>query len=141
MSDQIVKPAAAVAGKSALIVDDQEIIRKMVDKLLAQMGFRLVDEAHDGSDALKKMDRSAYDVIICDINMEPMGGIDFVRQLRTSANIRFDAKRARTPVLFLTGSLEKEHILSAKGLGVKDYLLKPIDPQKMRDRIIKIFSA
>ncbi len=140
MSKIDVDPSDALQGRRALIVDDQEIIRKMLERLLYRLGFEDVLEATDGSDALKALDRRGFDVIICDINMDPMGGIDFVRTLRDGANIRFDAKRARTPVLFLTGSADKEHILSAKGLGVKDYLLKPIDPQKLRARLVKMFT-
>ncbi|WP_286830495.1 MULTISPECIES: response regulator [Kordiimonas] len=140
MGDIEIKPSGVLRGRTALVVDDQEIIRKMLDKLLLSLGFTEVLQAQDGSDALKMLDRRAFDVIVCDINMDPMGGIDFVRTLRDGANIRFDAKRARTPVLFLTGSAEKDHILSAKGLGVKDYLLKPIDPEKLRARLVKMFS-
>jgi len=140
MSDIDIKPSGALRGRTALVVDDQEIIRKMLEKLLFRLGFKEVLEATDGSDALKALDRRAFDVIICDINMDPMGGIDFVRTLRDGANIRFDAKRARTPVLFLTGSADKDHILGAKGLGVKDYLLKPIDPEKLRARLVKMFT-
>lgn len=128
-------------GRSVLVVDDQELIHKMLSKFLYQMGFGDVDSAEDGSDALRKLDRRGYDLIICDINMEPVGGIEFVATLRNSANIRFDSKRARTPVLFLTGSAEKDHILSARGLGVKDYILKPIEPAKLRSRLVKIFSG
>ncbi|SDD87922.1 response regulator [Kordiimonas lacus] len=140
MGDIEIRPSGVLRGRTALVVDDQEIIRKMLEKLLLSLGFTEVLQAQDGSDALKMLDRRAFDVIVCDINMDPMGGIDFVRTLRDGANIRFDAKRARTPVLFLTGSAEKDHILSAKGLGVKDYLLKPIDPEKLRARLVKMFS-
>ncbi|WP_262690111.1 response regulator [Kordiimonas aestuarii] len=129
------------SGKRALVVDDQELIRNMLNKLLTQLGFAEVTEATDGSNALRVLDRSGFDIIICDINMEPMGGIDFVAMLRKGANIRFDAKRARTPVLFLTGSTDKDHILSAKGLGVKDYLLKPINAVALKARLTKILTS
>jgi two-component system chemotaxis response regulator CheY len=140
MKEQVEKPSV-FTNRSVLIVDDHEIIRTMLHKLLTPLGFASVDEAPDGSSALRMLDRKAYSVIICDINMEPVSGLDFVSTLRKGANIRFDAKRARTPVLFLTGSADKEHILGAKGLGVRDYLLKPIDAASLKARLIKILSA
>ncbi|WP_417455689.1 response regulator [Kordiimonas sp.] len=141
MSDEKITRIAAFERKTALVVDDQELIRTMLTKLLGALGFAEVVEAADGSDALKHLDRRGFDVIICDINMEPMGGLDFVTRLRQGANIRFDAKRARTPVLFLTGSSEKEDILGAKGLGVKDYLLKPINAEALKARLLKMLTA
>ncbi len=111
MSSIDIDPSDALQGRRALVVDDQEIIRKMLERLLYRLGFEEVLEATDGSDALKVLDRRG-----------------------------FDARRARTPVLFLTGSADKDHILGARGLGVKDYLLKPIDPEKLRARLVKMFA-
>lgn len=141
MSDEKITRMTAFARKTVLIVDDQEMIRTMLTKLLGALGFAEVVEAADGSDALKQLDRRGFDVIICDINMEPMSGLDFVTRLRQGANIRFDAKRSRTPVLFLTGSAEKDDILSAKGLGVKDYLLKPINASALKTHLLRMLTV
>ncbi len=141
MSDEKITRMAAFERKTVLIVDDQEMIRTMLTKLLEALGFAEIVEAADGSDALKQLDRRGFDVIICDINMEPMSGLDFVTRLRQGANIRFDAKRSRTPVLFLTGSAEKDDILSAKGLGVKDYLLKPINASALKTHLLRMLTV
>lgn len=140
MSDEKIPRIAAFERRTVLIVDDQEVIRTMLTKLLNAMGFAEIVEAADGSDALKQLDRRGFDVIICDINMAPMSGLDFVGRLRQGANIRFDAKRSRTPVLFLTGSAEKDDILGAKALGVRDYLLKPIDASALKAHLLKMLS-
>lgn len=141
MTDDAINSRALLAGKTALLVEDQPIIREMVTKLLTRFGFSRVEEAPDGSDALRILDRQGFDIIICDINMKPMDGLDFVRRLRAGVNLRYDRRRANTPVILLTGSSEAEHVYNAKGLGVRGYLLKPIDAAKLEDRLVKIFTA
>lgn len=135
------RPSGIFIGRNALVIDDEKIPRDLVISLLHQLGFEQVDEATDGSEALKKLDKSRYDLILCDIMMKPMDGIEFARTLRKSARLRFDAHKAATPIVFLTGSSEKEHILAAKGLKIHGYLLKPVKPDALQSKLIKVFGG
>jgi len=127
------------AGHSILAIDDEPIIRELLNRLLKDLGFEHVECAADGSEALRKLDKSRFDLILCDIMMNPMNGIEFVRTLRKSAPVRYDSCKASTPVVFLSGSTEQEHIKGAKEVGVKGYIVKPIDAAIMRDRLAKFF--
>lgn len=132
--------AANFAGRKVLVVDDQELFQEMLEKLLLKLGFDEVDKAPDGSQALKALDTKRYDLILCDIMMSGLGGIDFVRTLRQSANLRFDVGKSLTPVLFMSGSTDMAHVRAAKEVGAQGYLVKPINPATVRKRISKLFN-
>ncbi len=128
-------------GRRVLVVDDQKLIQDMLESLLLKLGFEGVDTAPDGSQALKALDKNRYDLILCDIMMNGIDGIDFVRTLRQSANLRFDVGKSRTPVMFLSGSSDPTHLRAAKELGVQGYILKPFNPTVIHSRLTKLFST
>jgi len=132
---------AVFKGRSVLVVDDQKLFQDMLEDLLLKLGFDHVDVAGDGSQALKALDKNRYDLILCDIMMEGMDGIDFVRTLRHSANLRFDVGKSSTPVMLMSGSSDPEHVRAAKEVGVQGYLLKPFDPMAVQARLAKLFSV
>ena len=141
MSAQGLKKSGVFVGRTVLLVEDEKITRDMLRGLLEQLGFGRVDEAADGSAALKKLDDNRYDLILCDIMMEPMDGIEFARMLRNSGNLRFDTHKTRTKIVFLTASGEKANIQAARGLKVQGYMLKPVDPKVLREKLLKVFGG
>ena len=122
-------------GKTALIVEDDQMARNIVSRMIVQLGFRSVGEAADGSDALHLLDHNDYDVILCDISMDGMNGLDFVREFRNNFSGRFSPGKVRTPIIFITSSRDPKMVEQAKKLGVKGYLLKPFQKDKLLQRL------
>ena len=76
------------SGMKALVIDDQAFVRRIVVGLLRQMGFHSVEEAEDGAEGLKLNNAILPDVIVCDIEMEPVDSLTFLQILRNSKDVR-----------------------------------------------------
>lgn len=131
-----IKPVAQFKGRSVLIVEDEKTTCKILELVLTKLGFDTVKITSDGSEALKCLDAARFDVILCDIQMKPMNGIEFLQTLRSSSSLRFDAAKSATPVILLTASTDMDHVRAAKGSGVQGYLLKPVNAEAIRDRLM-----
>ncbi|WP_417457079.1 response regulator [Kordiimonas sp.] len=123
------------AGKSALIVEDDPTSMSYVSRMIVQVGFKSFGEAKDGSDALHLLDHNDYDVILCDISMDGMNGIEFVKEFKNNYRGRYAPNKVRTPVIFITSSRDPKVVEQAKLLGVKGYLLKPFGKDKLVQRL------
>ena len=108
-----------------LIVDDEPFIRLGLKKMInwEEEGFSVIGEARNGIEALNILNIEKVDLVITDISMPKMDGISFVNELRKyDQNIK---------VVFLTGYREFEYAKQGISLGVKEYLLKPINPNEL----------
>ncbi len=116
---------------TVLVIDDQEIIRTIVEKVLRKIGFRQIEMAADGASGLEAVKAHRPDIIICDINMEPMDGFAFLKQLHK------DTKPVgrKFPVIFLTSEMDVEVVTQAKELGVDAFVLKPVPPRILQEKI------
>lgn len=103
-----------------LVVDDNELNREMLSRRLARRGFEVVTAA-DGHEALDKVDEEPYDLIILDIMMPGLTGLEVLEILRK----RFTAPEL--PIIMATAKTQSEDIVSALSLGANDYVTKPID--------------
>ncbi|MBF0130943.1 MAG: response regulator [Alphaproteobacteria bacterium] len=121
---------------TAIIVDDQEFVRTIVSKILAQFGFREVLTAADGGAALTTVLARKPDVIICDIVMKPVDGLEFLKRYRNEV----PDESLRAPVIFMTGDMDQETVLKAHALGVEALVLKPVPPKKLREKIVQLLS-
>lgn len=116
-------------GSSAvLVVDDDEAIRKLYKTVLGRRGFE-VETAADGGDGLKRIAARSFDVIITDLAMPVMNGMDFLRAVR---NIDLDV-----PVILLTGSPGFDSAVTAVEYGAFRYLVKPIEQSVLVDAVTK----
>ena len=105
---------------SVLVVDDSMMVRKQVGAALKGQGYNVV-EAVDGMDALEKLDGNPETrLIVCDVNMPRMNGIEFLEQL--------GIRKSTVPVVMLTTEGQPELIQRAKSLGAKGWLVKPFKP-------------
>jgi two-component system, chemotaxis family, chemotaxis protein CheY len=120
-----------VERKRVLIVEDQEVIRQIVWKMLKVIGFGNIVEVGDGTQAIREVLATKPDLIICDIAMEPMDGIKFIETLQARG---FKGKD-RIPTIFLTGHTERDLVIKAKQLGADGFLVKPVSPKDLRARI------
>ena len=115
-----------------LVIEDEIHIRKIICRLLRQIGYRLIDEAADGSEGFKTLLRVQLDVI----HMEPVDGITFLRKLRALSQPKYAAQ----PVIFLTGDTDSTTVIAAKDLRVDGYLVKPVSLNALKDRIEAVLS-
>ena len=110
-----------MAGEKILCVDDDDSIRKLCTVYLTKRGFR-VEAAANGVEALSLIaGKGAPDVVITDVNMPLMNGLELVKRLRE------DRRTARTPIIVLSAAKQEQDILAGYSHGADDYIGKPID--------------
>ncbi len=105
-----------------LIIDDEKAIRKALTEILSSEGYK-TDEAGDGEEGLKKFKEKAYDVVLCDIKMPKLDGIEFL-QKATESN-------SDVPVIMISGHGNIETAVDAVKKGAYDYIAKPPDLNRM----------
>lgn len=108
--------------KSCLVVDDSRVVRRIARKIIEEMRFSCL-EASDGEEALTLCRKDMPDVILLDWNMPVMTGIDFLRQLRSTAN------GTKPKVVFCTTENDLGHIQEALNAGANEYIFKPFDSE------------
>ncbi|MDG5495310.1 MULTISPECIES: response regulator [Azospirillaceae] len=121
---------------NALIVEDQSFIRTVVSRILKQLDFNNIWEAEEGTAGLDIALERRPDVIICDIEMEPMDGLTFLQQLRQKEELG-----RRTPVIFLTNHAQKDIVLKARDLGVNAFIAKPVTVIGLRDKLAVLLGV
>jgi pilus assembly protein CpaE len=110
-----------MAGEKILCVDDDDSIRKLCTVYLTKRGYR-IEAAANGVDALTLIaSKGAPDVVITDVNMPLMNGLELVKRLRE------DRRTARTPIIVLSAAKQEQDILAGYSHGADDYIGKPID--------------
>ena len=112
-----------MAEKRILAVDDSVSVRSLVSSALRQAGFDVV-EAVDGADALDKVG-GGFDMVITDINMPNIGGIELLGLLRERSDTRF------TPVIVLTTESQKNLRDKALAAGASGWIVKPFEPASL----------
>lgn len=121
---------------AALIVDDSSVMRKIVERALRQAGLPLskVHEASSGSEALEMLKNERVQLILSDINMPAMDGLEFLRQLR-SQDLAPDV-----PVVMITTESSEEHVKAAIVAGAQGYIRKPFTAEQVKDRVIPLLD-
>lgn len=119
-----------------LLVDDNHYMRVLLSEILKAIGVRHIHEAGDGAQALQTMRNHAIDIVITDLNMEPMDGIDFVRLLRRSP----DSPNQMCPVIMITGHSTVARVQDARNAGVNEFLAKPLNARSVLERIAQVID-
>ena len=109
-----------------LVVDDESAIRRALRPPLLELGFQVVD-ASRGEEALQMLRAGAFDVVLLDVNMPGIGGIETLRRIRAFA--------PRLPILMLTVRDQEEEKVEALDLGADDYVTKPFSTRELIARI------
>lgn len=112
-----------------LVVDDNRHMRAITSEILASAGFGLTHQAESGPEGLRRLAETPMDLVIVDYKMAPMDGIAFVRQLRARPSSRF------VPVIMLTGHANWRRVREARDAGVTEFMVKPIAPRLLLERI------
>lgn len=118
-------------GKTILIVDDSESIREVVSFTLGNEGYNVLVGV-DGKDALKFLDGQSIDLVITDLHMPVMDGIELIKTVRKTEGYQ------RIPILFLTTESQVAKKMEAKEAGATGWIIKPFVPSKLLDAISKV---
>ncbi|GHA25680.1 response regulator [Devosia pacifica] len=113
-----------MSGLRVLTVDDSRTILAMLNHTLSSAGFEVL-QASDGREGLDVLTREAVDVVITDINMPVMDGIEFIRQVRGTGSFN------SLPILILTTETSQDKREQGKAAGGTGWIVKPFDPQKL----------
>lgn len=120
-----------------LIVDDSSVMRKIVERSLRSSGLQLreVLEASNGFEALAEAQKGVLDLILSDINMPGMDGLEFLRNLATveSAN--------KVPVVMITTEGGEARLAEALSVGARGYIRKPFTPEDIRQRVVPLIEG
>jgi two-component system chemotaxis response regulator CheY len=110
--------------KCILVVDDSVTVRQVLQMTLANSGFVVVD-AEDGYDALNKLARHSVDMLITDLNMPNMDGLELIKRVRQEGAHRFK------PIVMLTTESSEEKKLAGREAGASGWIVKPFKPEQL----------
>jgi two-component system chemotaxis response regulator CheY len=121
-----------LASLSILIVDDSASMRLLLRGLLTVLEVPRITEAQDGEDALLALQSQKIDLVITDLEMRPMDGIEFTKRLRAS--------KPDLPILMLSSHVESSRVQSAIRAGVNDFLVKPVVPRNLEAKLHRLMA-
>ena len=117
-----------------LVVDDYKTMLRIIRNLLKQLDFGNVDDATDGSAALKKLREKEYGLVISDWNMEPMTGLQLIREVRS------DKKLKKLPFIMVTAESKTENVVATKEAGVSNYIVKPFNAETLKQKMVSVLG-
>ena len=120
--------------KKVLVADDAAFIRNLVKKTLAVIGITQIKEAVDGRQALAALQTARYDLVISDLHMPEMDGIELLREVRA------DERMFKLPFLMLTSDMDSDNVKVAVELDVSGYLTKPFRGDPLIEKVTQILS-
>ncbi|MCE2744873.1 MAG: response regulator [Burkholderiales bacterium] len=125
------EPGIKKPEKKILVADDSGIFRRLFAKTIREAGFE-VEEAIDGVDAVEKHSAFKPDLTLMDINMPRMSGLDAIAKVKES--------QPNAGFIVMTSSSRKDEVMTAKQLGVLNYIIKPVEPAKIVEKINKALA-
>ncbi len=119
-----------------LIVDDSSVMRKIVERSLRQAGIEIekVVEASNGAEGLAALRDNVVDLILCDINMPVMDGLEFVRQVSTVENAK------GVPIVMITTEGSEAHVVQALQAGARGYIRKPFTSDQVKEHVLPVLG-
>ena len=129
-------PGTGLETLKALIVEDNQHMRALLRSLLGSAGMHDVHEAVDGGAALTVLAARRCDLILCDLAMKPMDGLEFTREVRHSKT----SVNPFVPIIMISGHTEKRRVEAARDAGVTEFLAKPVTTQSLYSRIAEIME-
>ena len=129
-------PGSAFEVLRVLVVEDNQHMRSLLRSLLNSIGIREIHEAANGTAALDILREKPCDLILSDLAMKPMDGIDFTREVRLSPR----SPNPFLPVIMVTGHTERHKVEAARDAGVTEFIAKPVTAQSLFARIAEILE-
>jgi two-component system, chemotaxis family, chemotaxis protein CheY len=120
-----------------LIVDDSSVMRKIVERSLRQAGIDLTEvlQAGNGAEAMAVLQEHPVDLILCDINMPVMDGLEFIKQLAGIPNAK------GVPVVMITTEGSEAHVVEALSAGARGYIRKPFTPEQVKEHVMPVLAG
>jgi YesN/AraC family two-component response regulator len=119
-----------------LLVDDNHYMRVLLAEILRAIGVTRIYEANDGAEGLQMMRDNPVDIVMTDLSMQPLDGIDFVRLLRNSP----DSPNPTVPVIMITGHSTFARVNEARDAGVTEFLAKPLTARGVIERLHEVIE-
>lgn len=120
-------------SKKIATVDDSASVRQMVSFTLKGAGYEVV-ECCDGKDALTKINGAGINMVITDLNMPNMNGLELIQALRAKPDFKF------MPIVFLTTESQPEKKAAAKAAGATGWIVKPFKPDQLLSVVKKVLG-
>lgn len=117
-----------------LIVDDYKTMLRIIRNLLRQLDFQNVEEASDGASALQLLEQQDFELVISDWNMEPMTGLQLLREVRKSPRLK------HLPFIMITAESKTENVIAAKEAGVSNYIVKPFNAETLKAKLSSVLG-
>ena len=119
---------------SILIVDEYKTMLRIIRNLLRQLNFTNVEEAMDGTEALHLLGQKDIQLIISDWNMEPMTGLQLLREVRKNDKFK------HIPFIMITAESKAENVVAAKQAGVSNYIVKPFNAETLKAKLSSVLG-
>lgn len=122
-----------------LVVDDFATMRKIIKKVLGELGYTNIEEADDGKPALEALQKAhslgqPFGFVISDWNMPGMTGIDLLKSCKEQADLK------NIPFILVTAESEQKNIVETAKAGVSDYVVKPFNAQTLKAKLERVYS-
>lgn len=118
-------------AKTIMVIDDSASVRQVVGITLRGAGYDVI-EAQDGKDALSKLDGKKIHLMVCDVNMPNMNGIEFVKASKQIPAYKF------TPIIMLTTESGEDKKAQGQAAGAKAWMVKPFQPPQLLNAVSKL---
>lgn len=122
-------------NKRILFVEDSPTMRRIIENSLKKLAIKEIVDAENGVDALEKIQKQDFDMVLTDWNMPEMNGQELVEHIR-----KMD-KYKNVPILMITTRGMQEDVVTAIKSGVNGYIVKPFTPEVLKKKMVEIFSA
>ncbi|MEQ8332462.1 response regulator [Nisaea sp.] len=119
-----------------MVVEDDQSTRQLLRKFMEHLLFDDVTERENGEAALKDLTRRHYDLIVTDLEMQPMNGWDFLHHIRHDQNVT----NPYVPVILVTQHANRETVLRARDDGASAFVAKPVDFKNLQRTIMTVLS-
>lgn len=126
---------SANKNMNVLIVDDYNAVIGIIRNLLKEIGFRNVDDAANGSEALEKIKEKEYGLILSDWKMKPVNGLELLQAIRSSGKSYADV-----PFIMVTGINSTDNVIAAKEAGVSNYIIKPFNAETLKNKMAAVIG-
>ena len=117
-----------------LIVDDNPDMRQLLRRMLGSLGVKDILEATDGRAGIAVLSQTGRDVVLSDLDMKPMNGIDFTLQVRMSDHM----SNSVVPIIMITGHTELQVVEQARDAGITEFIAKPVTMKALQSRLTEI---
>jgi CheY-like chemotaxis protein len=117
-----------------LLVDDDATVRAVMQRILRRQFSFDIDLCKDGPEALEKLSTEEYALVLLDVTMPMMDGMDVLQSIRLNPDTH------HTPVIMITGLSDQRLVKQALREGISDFILKPVRPAELCDRVAKVIE-